>query len=104
MVSACNSKDLGFTGYGGELGLLVTVGNSGLRFQTLWLRGQGSGFRMQAGLLPAWRRVCPQGYFDHKKQRPPRTLQYDYSSGPMDGVVSSESRRWELGGTALNRL
>ena len=35
-----------------------------------------------------------QGYLAHKKQRPPSTLQYDYTQGPMvvlgGGAVSYE--------------
>ena len=39
-----------------------------------------------------WRAV--QGYLAHKKQRPPRTLQQEYTQGPMavlgGGAVSYE--------------
>ena len=51
----------------------------GLRFQV-----SGFGFRVKA----------LQGYLTHKKQPPLRTLQYDYTQGPMvvlgGGAVSHE--------------
>jgi len=45
--------------------------------------------------VPACRHVLIQGYLAHKKQRPPRTLPYEYTQGPMvvlggGGAVSDE--------------
>jgi len=37
-----------------------------------------------------------QGYLAHKKQRPPRTLQWDYAYGPM-AVLVGENVSYERG-------
>ena len=34
----------------------------------------------------AWLRGIVQGYLAHTKQRPPRTLQWDYAQGPMEAL------------------
>ena len=73
----------------------------GFRVQGLGLRVQGAGCRVgpppsPPAAQPATPSPPAQGYLAHEKHPPPRTLQWDYTKGPVmvlgGGAVSYELR------------